>query len=207
MKTKIVCLFDKSGSMASMEEDVIGSFNQFIKEQQQREDEATLTLVLFNAKTDTVLKDIPIKLVEPLSSATYRVGGSTALLDAIGETLNTIVLEEHKCKCPSCSERVIVCIMTDGLENASTMYSKRDIQRKIKHLVGKHDWAFLFMGADQDAFVEGGNLGIDHDYIREFKKSKKGFESVITCSLSNSVTDYRNGGDGHFVENVSGATE
>ena len=81
--------------------------------------------------------------------------GGTALLDAIGKTLNS------RCVIAGLNNYAAICvIITDGLENSSETYTKPEI---VKLIEGKKKlgWKFIYLGANQDAIQEGGSLGID----------------------------------------------
>lgn len=155
-KTKIAMILDRSGSMNSRKEDVIGGYNTYLNDQKKApgSEDTTLTLVLFDDVITTVHNDVPIATVPELNGTTYRIGNTTALLDAVGKTivgLDNQVDEET---------RVLVVIMTDGLENASKEFTRTGIKQMITDREAKGNWTFSFMGADQDAFAEAGKIGI-----------------------------------------------
>jgi len=82
--TEIVFILDRSGSMGGLEADTIGGFNAMLERQKKAEGEVLLSTLLFSNETEVLHDREDIKRVEPLSLQDYRVGGSTALLDAIG---------------------------------------------------------------------------------------------------------------------------
>ena len=88
--TELVFIIDRSGSMGGLESDTIGGFNSMLKEQQALEGEAVVTTVLFDDKYELLHDRIDIKAVKPLTDKDYTVRGSTALLDALGKTINKI---------------------------------------------------------------------------------------------------------------------
>lgn len=154
MKTEIVFILDRSGSMNSIKNDAIGGFNAFLEEQQKAEGEANLTLVLFDTIADTVVNSKDIREVEPLSSKTYKPSGGTALLDAIGQSIEMITNKEET------PEQVIFAILTDGEENSSREFSRKEIFRLISTLRKFSSFEFLFLGANQDAIGEATSIGI-----------------------------------------------
>lgn len=90
MKTEILFILDRSGSMASIAEACISGFNTFLKEQQAVPGEARATLALFDNVYElcgTAGRDL--RLVEPLTEKTFVPRSNTALFDAIGRTLST----------------------------------------------------------------------------------------------------------------------
>ena len=92
--TEIVCIIDKSGSMHSIKNDAIGGFNTFIEEQRKLEGKVNVSLVLFNTEYSPVYYNKPLNDVEALNESTFKPVGGTALLDAIGRTLNELMTKE-----------------------------------------------------------------------------------------------------------------
>jgi uncharacterized protein YegL len=88
--TELVFIIDRSGSMEGLESDTIGGFNAMLKEQKALEGEAVVTTVLFDDKYELLHDRIDIKAIKPLTDKDYSVRGSTALLDAVGKTVNKI---------------------------------------------------------------------------------------------------------------------
>ena len=82
--TEIVCILDRSGSMAGYEKDTVGGFNATLAEQQAAEGRAYLSTILFNNSSEVIHDRVDIQEVKPMTLADYCVGGCTALLDAIG---------------------------------------------------------------------------------------------------------------------------
>ena len=73
--------------------------------------------------------------VENLTEKDYYVRGSTALLDAIGKTILTLDKE--------IDNKVLFVITTDGRENASVEFTRR----QIKNMINNHNWEFIYLGA------------------------------------------------------------
>lgn len=158
--TEIVYILDASGSMHSLSNDVIGSFNKTIKDQKEVPGEARVTVVTFNSSPHYVMSGAPITQAPELSHANYQTGGNTALLDAIGDTINLVgsrLAAEAEDNRPG---KVIVIIHTDGEENASTRFSFEQIRSMITHQRDTYKWEFVYMGANVDAFDEAKRLGI-----------------------------------------------
>ncbi len=163
----IVFLLDRSGSMGGMEEDTIGGYNSYLKE--QKKNNVKVTTVLFDDKYEVLHQRESIKNVNELTRNEYYVRGCTALLDAIGKTINYMDSEKAK--------KVIFIITTDGLENASREFN-RD---KIKEMIENHNnWEFMYIGADIDSYQEGSAIGIKKTNISNYRKSKVGVESLFS---------------------------
>ena len=172
--TEIICIIDRSGSMQSIRSDAIGGFNAFLEGQQNHPGEGRLTLALFNHDYERVYENTPLGEVPPLTEDTYVTGGTTALLDAIGRTLVDVgkrLAATPEAERPS---QVIVAILTDGMENASTDYTHERIAEMIEHQQAKYAWEFIFLAANQDAFQAAQRLAISPANAMPFAATKTG---------------------------------
>lgn len=172
---ELVVLIDESGSMGSVVNDTIGGFNTFLDTHQKLPGEAKLTLVKFQSfgKDITAYNGIDVKLVHPLDSQTYRPGGSTALLDAVGKTIDTVGKRLADTPEEERPEKVIFMIITDGEENDSKEYNKAQIKEKTERQTKEYGWEFIFMGADQDAWSNARQMGV-HNSVNFIQKDMKG---------------------------------
>ncbi len=190
--TELVFILDRSGSMGSMTKEAIGGFNAFLEEQKKLPGEAKLTLVLFDHEYSVICSGKNIKEVEPLTEETYVPRGTTALLDAVGRTLDDVGKRVNSVShdCAACgagkkSTKVMVAILTDGLENASKDYKKTRINEMIAHHKKDHDWHCMFLAANQDAFSEGSSLGVLHNMSMNYTMDSAGFtKSFMTANAS-----------------------
>ena len=144
--TDITIILDRSGSMQSTKNDAIGGFNSFIEEQKKVPGEAFLTLVQFDNEYELNYAAKPIRFVEPLNDLTYVPRGGTALVDAMGRTINEI---HARVKALPKAERpnVVVVIITDGQENASKEWTSARVNELITKL-RKKGYEFIFIGAE-----------------------------------------------------------
>lgn len=155
-RTELVFLLDRSGSMQGLEGDTIGGYNAMLAKQKETEGEVSVTTVLFDDQYELLHDRVPLQKVAPITEKDYFVRGCTALLDALGSTIQRISAAREP------AEQVIFVITTDGLENASREYS----YRKVKALVEQKKaggWEFLFFGANIDAIAAAGSVGIRPD--------------------------------------------
>ena len=164
--TELVFIVDRSGSMAGLEKDTIGGFNAMLKEQAELEGEARVTTVLFDNQYRLLHDRINICAVAPLTEKDYRVGGGTALLDAIGRTIKKIRAVQKQTAEDYRAEKVLFVIITDGEENSSRKYSAEQIKECIEHQQEKYGWEFVFFGANMDAVLEASKLGIAAEFAR-----------------------------------------
>ena len=189
---EMVFILDRSGSMGGLESDTIGGFNSMLGEQQAVDGEAVVTTVLFDDRYELLHDRIDIKSVAPLSSKEYTVRGSTALLDAVGETIDKIRLAQKNTAEDYQAEKVMFVIITDGLENASHKYSADQVKAQIEHQKRKYGWEFIFMGANMDAISEAGRLGINADRAMNFQADPHGI-GVAFNTWSAVSTAFRTG--------------
>ena len=168
--TEVVFILDRSGSMSGLEEDTIGGFNGMLKKQKGTEGETYVTTVLFDDGYEILHDRIPLEEVKPLTGDDYYVRGCTALLDAVGRTIDRVSsVHFYKEK----SDKTIFIITTDGMENASREYTYAKIKGMIedKKACG---WEFLFLGANIDAVGEAAKIGICEDKAVKYTNSRKG---------------------------------
>lgn len=166
--TEIAVILDRSGSMSVIRDDAIGGFNTFLEGQKAVPGEAKFTLVLFDDKYETVMFRKDLREAEPLTEQTFVPRGSTALLDAIGRTVNEIGAQLAQMPENERPSKVIVAILTDGMENASKEFTRPQIAEMVKHQEEKYAWEFLYLGANQDAFAVGGALGVRRENTANF---------------------------------------
>ena len=163
----IVFLLDRSGSMSGMEEDTIGGYNSYLNKKKKKN--VKVTTILFDDKYEILHQRENIKNIKDLTRKEYYVRGCTALLDAIGKTINMMDREE--------AGKVIFIITTDGLENASREFNKG----QIKKLIESHkNWEFMYIGADIDSYSEGESIGIKKTNIANYRKNKVGVEKLFS---------------------------
>ena len=155
--TDITLVVDRSGSMGSVRDDAEGGINAFIAEQVKEPGEALLTLVQFDTEYEFIHKRVPIKQVPKYE---LQPRGMTALLDAVGRAIGET--GERLARVPEADRPglVIFVVMTDGQENSSKEFAKAQIKEMIERQQNMYSWHFTFLGANQDAFAEAGEMGI-----------------------------------------------
>lgn len=171
--TELVFILDKSGSMAGKESDTIGGFNTLLRKQKEEEGTAYVTTVLFDDRFGVLHDRLDIRFVQPITEKEYRVGASTALLDAIG---HTIYKTEEKMRSTTHLDEtpnVIVVIVTDGYENASRRFGYKEIRLMIEQRK-EMGWEFIFLGANIDALGAARDLGIKADRAGNFHADQPG---------------------------------
>lgn len=184
--TELVFIVDRSGSMSGLESDTIGGFNATLKAHQEADGQAVVSTVLFDHETKVLHDRIPIENVSPMTEKDYKVRGCTALLDAVGGAIRHIsnihkyLPEEYK------PEHTIFVITTDGLENASTKYT----YKQVKHLITEKEeagWDFLFLGANIDAAAEASKIGIPIARAATFIADKIGSKTMYGAVCAETI--------------------
>lgn len=196
--TEIICVVDKSGSMEAVASDAIGGFNAFLKDQQALPGEASLTLALFDAEYALLHDGVPIADAPPLDRASYRPSGMTALYDAVVRTIESVGRRLAETPEEDRPDKVIMVILTDGLENSSREFpgepGARAVRERIEHQREKYNWEFLFLAANQDAVLSGGELGVRADRAQTFVADAEGTSRAFAMQ-SAAVTSFRACGD------------
>ena len=177
--TEIVCILDRSGSMAGLESDVIGGFTTTLNDQKSKEGKAYISTVLFNNHSTVIHDRLPLEEVEPMTRDDYRAFGSTALYDAIGDAIKHIANIHKYLRPEDVPEKTIFAITTDGMENASHRYSAKMLRDLIKKKEAE-GWEFLFLAANIDADAAASAIGIDEDHVAEYVADCGGIQACYS---------------------------
>lgn len=187
--TLIGMIVDKSGSMHSLSADAIGGYNTLIEDQRKLPGTAQIIKTLFDTQVD-IGEVENLDTCDLLNSENYQPNGYTALFDAIGKTVDHIGSYLNKLSEDQKPEKVIVCIITDGDENASRHFTLEDIKNKITHQENIYKWQFIFSGANIDAFSVGGSLGIKSHNTVQYDPTSVGTRSAYAV-MSQSLASFR----------------
>ena len=164
-ETFVAFLLDRTGSMQSIAEETIGAFNAYIASLQEGDGKITFSLSLFDSPgmygelaglcLERVHVNKPVKEVDPLTHQTYQPRGYTPLIDAAYKTI-----KDASKATKGTDAKVVICIQTDGQENASKKHTWEQLNALIKRKTAK-GWQFNFMGAGIDAYAQGRRMGLN----------------------------------------------
>lgn len=191
--TELVFILDRSGSMSGLESDTIGGFNSMLKKQLEVDGECRITTALFDHEYELLHDRIDIHAVEAMTEEEYYVGGATALIDAIGMTIQKISNAEKNTKDGYRAEKVMFVIITDGEENSSREYSAAQVKALVEDKKSKEGWEFIFLGANIDSVQTAGRFGISADRAVDYIADSEGTQ-LNYSAMADAVASYRASG-------------
>lgn len=179
----ITVVLDRSGSMGAIQSDAEGGLQQFVKDQKEVQGDSLFTLAQFDGEYEVVYDAVPLKEVGDIK---LEPRGCTALLDAMGKTINSTSKRLDDMKASKRPSKVLFVVVTDGLENASQEFKRQQVFDLIK----KHDkWQFVFLAANQDAIAEGASYGFDAGSSMTYSHTGQGVTRGMN-SLSSATMAY-----------------
>lgn len=196
----ISVLLDRSGSMSSIKDDMEGGFNAFVEEQKKVPGLCRLSLYQFDDVFEKIYSGKLLKNTPPLE---LKPRNSTALYDAMAKCINMTGERFQNMNEEDRPEKVIVYIITDGLENSSREYSSYQIKQMVEHQTNLYNWSFVFLGANQDSVLTARTLGIGSGNALTYASNSVGTRSTYS-SMGNNLTKIRMGSKSikaNFFEN------
>lgn len=182
--TEVLFIIDKSGSMCGKEEAIVEGFNQAIAEQREVPGKVLISTVFFNHEMKCVHQRIPLAEVPLMTAEDYETSGCTALLDSVGKSVDHVFNAQKAEDASLRPSQTLVMIMTDGHENASMLYSNKEVKQMIATLQERYGWTFFYFGANVDHFAEASALGINHDLAESFEADRRGVSCCMKrCSV------------------------
>ena len=188
--TELVFILDRSGSMGGLESDTIGGFNSMLSKQQTEPGDCRITTILFDNEYEVLHDRIDINAVSSITGKDYFVRGQTALLDAVGKTINKIRTVQKNTSQDYRAEKVLFVITTDGMENASREFNYVKIKSMIEHQKEKYNWEFIFLGANIDAIDVANRFGIAQNRTQNFHNDSEGI-ALNYMTVSETVANFR----------------
>ena len=189
MKTELVFILDRSGSMCGLENDTIGGFNALLEKQKKEPGQALVTTVLFDDRYEVLHDRIFVDRIAPITAADYYVRGCTALLDAIGRTIQRVSAAQRNDAPKERPEKTLLAVTTDGLENASQEYNYAQVRDLVERTEKEQGWEFLFLGANMGAISVASRMGISADravtYSPDSAGTRANYDAV--CAAASSI--------------------
>lgn len=184
MDVLVSFLLDRSGSMQRVKSDVIGGFNEFLRQQREGDGKCRFVLTLFDTEGIETTDFADVSEVPDLTPDTYTPRSGTPLLDAIGETVKRV--DDLNVEV----DRVLFVIYTDGEENSSREYNRASVKALIEERQRDDNWDFIFLGAGIDAYAEAGALGIPQGMTFTTDSARSG---QVLLAASAATSAYRLG--------------
>lgn len=175
--TELVFIIDESGSMSGFEADTVGGFNSMIEKQREEEGEAFVSAVLFNQKSRVLYDRVPLSEVGRMQKEDYLPRGCTALYDALGSAIHHIKGVHRYIRREDIPEHTIFVITTDGMENASSRYSRKEVKEMIERMREERGWEFIFVAANIDVESAAEDIGIDRSHAARYMQSDVGIQA------------------------------
>lgn len=188
--TELVFILDRSGSMGGLESDTIGGFNALIEKQRKQEGECFVSVVLFDNESEVLYDRVRLSEVRKMTEEDYTVRGCTALIDAIGCAVRHIGNIHKYARREDVPEHTMFVITTDGMENASHLFSSDKVKKMVERQKEKYGWEFLFIGANIDAVETAGRFGISADRAANYHADSRG-TAVVFDAVARSVCQVR----------------
>jgi len=126
--------------------------------------------VLFNHDIEFLSFAGKVGTLEETTAERYVPNGTTAMLDAVGQTLKRF---EKKVK-DSENTYYLVIIISDGEENDSKEFTHERIAEMIQKRQQTGRWTFSYMGANQDLSDLSKRLNIPKSNVATYTSSGKG---------------------------------
>lgn len=183
----VAVVLDRSGSMASIADDMVGGFNTFLAEQRSKPGQCAVTLVQFDGQDpfEVLVDGMPLAEVTDLDRSRYVPRGNTPLLDAVGRMIAHVDarLAAHP------DEDQVVLIITDGFENASREFG----YAQVADLIARREeagWSFVFLGTDARVMAEAGRMGTAQANRARWAKTASGTKRMWE-DASDSLSTHR----------------
>ena len=158
---EVVAIIDRSGSMCGKEQDTIGGVNssfEVIKQDLKPNEQVNVSIKLFDHEEKMLIKSLNINKVRPIELRQFVPRGQTALYDAIGSTITYFM--EKKLHNPTCYDKCLIYVATDGCENCSIKFDAKSLKKLIDSAQKSYNIELLYLGANQDAILEASKIGI-----------------------------------------------
>lgn len=173
--THVVLLLDKSASMEFLADDVLRGFNTLVSKLPVDSHVSLFGFESING-LQTIFSYEPVNSLRQLTISDYQLGDGTPLYDAVSQAI--ISVDQIVVSQSASGEQIFFIIISDGLENSSTMYSLSDTRERIQDKLDD-GWDIRFFGLGTDAASEASNLGIPLTDGTNFSPDQSGVQDVF----------------------------
>jgi hypothetical protein len=184
--THLILVLDASGSMFPLHGSTIEGVNDLVRKQKDLPGDFTTAMYQFSS----IVKEVEAFSI--LTKHNYIIGGSTALLDAIGTAIQQEGQKLAELPESQRPDKVVVVIVTDGEENCSQEFKIDTIKQMVTTQQDVYKWQFVFLGANIDAFATGGSFGFAQNNSMNFNASREGVLRSYAC-VTDTLSGYRSG--------------
>jgi hypothetical protein len=175
-------VLDRSGSMYPVKDSTYASLMKFQADQLEDNVINHYSPLIIHTFSDNIKLEHQKKLKDNINF-NYTPSGSTALYDAIGEAVNHA--QKYIDTAIEKPQVINIIIMTDGHENSSKEYNSNTIKSLIKSHQDK-GWEFIFLGANLDSILTGGDMGLQKEQCLNFNQTPEGYMNAMR-SVSQAV--------------------
>ena len=161
-------LLDRSGSMASLMQEAVGSINGYVG---KLFGDTKVVLAAFDSIDYTVIRNTTVKGWKDITTQEVSPRGSTPLYDSAARILHHAIDEND--------EKTYVVIMTDGEENMSRHFNQAAVKSLLAEVEAKN-WEVIFLGANFDKVAHtSAAMGL-------------GLEKTINFAAGNMAAEFNN---------------
>ncbi len=186
----ITIVLDRSGSMGGVKNDVIEGFNKFLRDQQEKDGEAVLTLIQFDDKHELNYEAKPIKECKFLTEGDYIPRGGTHLFDAVARAIAGVDERLKKATDETRAGKVVLTIFTDGGDTNSPEVTREQFHEMLKSRRENQQWTIALVGCDEATLQNAGSLGLHSANAVGFNKANRGTKAAF-ANVSKGVSNLR----------------
>jgi hypothetical protein len=176
-----VMVLDESGSMSSLGPEPEHCINAFVKQIKDSDLDKVKTVYFSlyrfgtNHPDSIVCTYNKVLIADVPDKHNFAPYGATPLYDALGMALND-------------NKEIyngVFHIITDGNENSSKKFKKKEINDMIENMEKNFNWTFQYTGAGKDSYDTAMDLGINKKYVVDY--TKVGYSTGMSSQGSMSI--------------------
>lgn len=193
-KVHNVIVLDESGSMSRLKKEARDGHNAVIKSLKKTKGKGTFTTILVGDRAQAKFVHRNLSSAEKLRSRDYNPSGLTALYDGIGLAIEKILPMKKK------GDRVLVSIITDGMENNSKEWTAERLKKMISRLRDR-GWEFTFQGTSEAATMSATSLGVPSGNVLIYQDTRTGTDRAFKL-MSTATRNFMATTDGMETSNL-----